>query len=271
MLAMERAELARLIDHTLLAPDATPGQIAMFCGEATELGVGTVCVSPNRLPLPGGAMAHVHVNWLSPTKIRQMVIGGSERPVWSQLSFRAAEDNFHQAARGGIGPALQLQGEQEVRELGLAVGRLGVVALFRVAGEDPAVAAAVGQGGDGRDARGLGLEQVRQEQRVLRHEGGPAAVRRRPRGTPARPAGVGEHRPVEDDPAAHGPQQPGGQRERRRLACAVGPEDGDDLPGTGGDLDVDVPVRRGGRDEEAAHAAGRPRTATTTISVWWIR
>ena len=30
------------------------------------------------------------------------VLGSSDRPVWSQLSFRAAEDNFHQAARAGI-------------------------------------------------------------------------------------------------------------------------------------------------------------------------
>ncbi len=30
------------------------------------------------------------------------VLGTSERPVWSQLSFRAAEDNFQTAARGGI-------------------------------------------------------------------------------------------------------------------------------------------------------------------------
>jgi gamma-glutamyl:cysteine ligase YbdK (ATP-grasp superfamily) len=30
------------------------------------------------------------------------VLGSSERPVWSQLSFRAAEDNFHNAARTGI-------------------------------------------------------------------------------------------------------------------------------------------------------------------------
>ena len=30
------------------------------------------------------------------------VLGSSERPVWSQLSFRAAEENFHQAARSGI-------------------------------------------------------------------------------------------------------------------------------------------------------------------------
>ena len=53
---MERADLARMIDHTLLAPTATPGQIAMFCGEAVQLGVGAVCVSPNRLPLTEHAL-----------------------------------------------------------------------------------------------------------------------------------------------------------------------------------------------------------------------
>jgi deoxyribose-phosphate aldolase len=49
---MEPAELARMIDHTLLAPAATPGQIALVCTEAVELGVAAVCVSPSRLPLP---------------------------------------------------------------------------------------------------------------------------------------------------------------------------------------------------------------------------
>lgn len=53
---MERAELARMIDHTLLDPAATPGQIALLCGEASVLGVGAVCVSPNRLPLPQGGL-----------------------------------------------------------------------------------------------------------------------------------------------------------------------------------------------------------------------
>lgn len=53
---MDRAELALIIDHTLLAPETTPGQIAMFCGEATDLGVGAVCVPPARLPLPAGAL-----------------------------------------------------------------------------------------------------------------------------------------------------------------------------------------------------------------------
>lgn len=45
-----------MIDHTLLDPAATPGQIALLCGEASVLGVGTVCVAPNRLPLPVGGL-----------------------------------------------------------------------------------------------------------------------------------------------------------------------------------------------------------------------
>ena len=40
---------------------------------------GKACVGYLTMPLPGGAIAHIHVNWLSPTKIRQMVIGGSRR------------------------------------------------------------------------------------------------------------------------------------------------------------------------------------------------
>jgi predicted dehydrogenase len=51
------------------------------------LKAGKACVGYLTLPLPDGAMAHVHVNWLSPTKIRQMVIGGSERTlVWDDLN-----------------------------------------------------------------------------------------------------------------------------------------------------------------------------------------
>ena len=56
MAAMDRTALARMIDHTLLAPAATPGQIAMLCSEATDLGVAAVCVSPSRLPLAAGLL-----------------------------------------------------------------------------------------------------------------------------------------------------------------------------------------------------------------------
>lgn len=51
------------------------------------LGTGKACVGYLAMPLEGGAMAHVHVNWLSPTKIRRMVIGGTRRTlVWDDLN-----------------------------------------------------------------------------------------------------------------------------------------------------------------------------------------
>ena len=53
---MERAALAAMIDHTLLAPTATADQVALLCAEAAELGVAAVCLSPSRLPLPAGAL-----------------------------------------------------------------------------------------------------------------------------------------------------------------------------------------------------------------------
>jgi len=45
------AELARLVDHTLLRPDATPAEVAALVAEAVELGAFSVCVSPSMLPL----------------------------------------------------------------------------------------------------------------------------------------------------------------------------------------------------------------------------
>jgi predicted dehydrogenase len=54
---------------------------------ADPLGAGKPCVGYLTLPLASGAMAHVHVNWLSPTKIRQIVIGGTRRTlVWDDLN-----------------------------------------------------------------------------------------------------------------------------------------------------------------------------------------
>ena len=54
---------------------------------ADPLAAGKSCVGYLTLPLDGGALAHIHVNWLSPTKIRQMVIGGAKRTlVWDDLN-----------------------------------------------------------------------------------------------------------------------------------------------------------------------------------------
>ena len=50
---------------------------------ADPIGVGHPCVGYLTLPLAGGGIAHIHVNWLSPTKIRTTIVGGSRRiAVW---------------------------------------------------------------------------------------------------------------------------------------------------------------------------------------------
>ncbi len=43
--------LAGMIDHTLLKPDATPDQIAQLCFEAKKYGFASVCVNPAWVPL----------------------------------------------------------------------------------------------------------------------------------------------------------------------------------------------------------------------------
>jgi deoxyribose-phosphate aldolase len=52
-----RAALARMIDHTLLAPEATDADVARLATEAGRLGAGAICVSPSRLPLRPGVLA----------------------------------------------------------------------------------------------------------------------------------------------------------------------------------------------------------------------
>ena len=52
-----RAELARIIDDTLLEPEATDEDVARLAKEAEQLGVGAICISPSRLPLDPGVLA----------------------------------------------------------------------------------------------------------------------------------------------------------------------------------------------------------------------
>ncbi|ORA16767.1 deoxyribose-phosphate aldolase [Mycobacterium asiaticum] len=46
-----RQQLAALVDHTLLKPEATPADVAALVGEAAELGAYAVCVSPSMVPV----------------------------------------------------------------------------------------------------------------------------------------------------------------------------------------------------------------------------
>ncbi|NLE17406.1 MAG: deoxyribose-phosphate aldolase [Propioniciclava sp.] len=48
---LERTELARLVDHTLLSPTATAADVEALAAEAADLGTYSICVSPSMLPL----------------------------------------------------------------------------------------------------------------------------------------------------------------------------------------------------------------------------
>ena len=50
-MTLSRTELASLVDHTLLAPTATPTDVEALVAEAAALGVFSVCVSPSMLPI----------------------------------------------------------------------------------------------------------------------------------------------------------------------------------------------------------------------------
>jgi predicted dehydrogenase len=68
----------------LLADANSP--IGVAAHGADPLAAGQASIAYLAIPLGGNAIAHAHVNWLSPTKVRQMIIGGSKRMlVWDDL------------------------------------------------------------------------------------------------------------------------------------------------------------------------------------------
>ncbi|GAA1580644.1 MULTISPECIES: Gfo/Idh/MocA family protein [Streptomyces] len=69
----------------ILPDDVRP--VAVAAHGADPIGAGQSCVAYLTLQLDTGAIAHVHVNWLSPVKVRTTMVGGSKRTlVWDDLN-----------------------------------------------------------------------------------------------------------------------------------------------------------------------------------------
>jgi predicted dehydrogenase len=61
--------------------------VAVAAHTADPIGAGRACLAYLSIWLSNDALAHVHVNWLSPTKIRTTVFGGSKQTVvWDDLN-----------------------------------------------------------------------------------------------------------------------------------------------------------------------------------------
>jgi predicted dehydrogenase len=69
----------------VLPDDITP--VAVSAHTSDPIDNGRACLAHLTVWLSTGALAHVHVNWLSPTKIRTTVFGGSRRTiVWDDMN-----------------------------------------------------------------------------------------------------------------------------------------------------------------------------------------
>lgn len=68
-----------MIDHTLLAPGATPDDVATLIYEARELGVLAVCVSPSMLPVQAPGLVVATVAGFPSGKHHSLVKGAEAR------------------------------------------------------------------------------------------------------------------------------------------------------------------------------------------------
>lgn len=107
---------------------------------ADPLGTGRACIGYLTMPLPSGGSAHVNVNWLSPTKIRQVVIGGSRRTlVWDDLNPQQRISVYDRGV-DLTGPAADV-GERTARAVSYRMGDMVAPAL----GEREALASMVAE------------------------------------------------------------------------------------------------------------------------------
>ena len=58
---MKREDLARLIDHTMLKPDAVPAEIEQLCDDAMRYHFASVCLNPSYVPLAAAKLAETDI------------------------------------------------------------------------------------------------------------------------------------------------------------------------------------------------------------------
>jgi predicted dehydrogenase len=107
-----------------ILPDALRPRSVSATG-SDPLRAGKACIGYLSMPLASGGIVHVNVNWLSPTKIRQMVIGGSRRTlVWDDLQPQQRVAVFDR----GVDLSTQAQ-DAEHREIATVSYRLGDITV----------------------------------------------------------------------------------------------------------------------------------------------
>ncbi|ORI24045.1 deoxyribose-phosphate aldolase [Rhodococcus sp. 1168] len=78
-MSLTRAELARMVDHTLLKPEATRADVEALIVEGRALGVLAVCVSPSMLPIRAEGLVTAAVAGFPSGKHHSLVKGAEAR------------------------------------------------------------------------------------------------------------------------------------------------------------------------------------------------
>jgi len=149
--AIARARLARMIDDTLLEPEATGDDVARLAKEAEQLGTHAICVSPSRLPLAEGVLAPwIHLaavvgfpSGAHPVAVKvaeaAAAVGDGATEIDMVIDLGAALDNRWAlvtaevaAVRAAIGPSVTLKVIIETAVIG--PGRTGPASLAAEAG-----------------------------------------------------------------------------------------------------------------------------------------
>lgn len=78
-MSLTRGALARMVDHTLLKPEATPEDVTALIGEGLDLGVLAVCVSPSMLPVHADGLVVAAVAGFPSGKHHSLVKGAEAR------------------------------------------------------------------------------------------------------------------------------------------------------------------------------------------------
>ena len=112
---MTQSQVARLIDHTLLRPDATANDIRQVCAEAREYGFASVCVNPYWVPLVAAELAGSEVKvctvvgfplGASTTRIKvaetEEAVGAGAREIDMVLNIGELRGGNHDAVREDI-------------------------------------------------------------------------------------------------------------------------------------------------------------------------
>jgi deoxyribose-phosphate aldolase len=138
--SLTRAEVAAMIDHTLLAPEATRADVDTLIEDARALGVLAICVSPSMLPVRAPGLVVATVAGFPSGKHHSLVKGAEARLAVDQgaaevdmvVDVGAARTGDYQAVLADIVTVREAVGDRALLKVIIESAALPDEAIVRV-------------------------------------------------------------------------------------------------------------------------------------------